>query len=66
MTSLPAKQFERSSDDRRYSLVEDGTELLLTGIRCPACGYTGADPNPRCPVCRTETEPASFGCTGRV
>lgn len=38
----------------------------VVGARCRACGEVAAFAWPRCPACRGELEPASFGPDGTV
>lgn len=48
--------------------AESGTDgaWCVTGRRCRACGQASAYPWPRCPACRGEVTPASFGPDGTV
>ena len=39
---------------------------MVPGVRCKSCGYRAAFQRPRCPNCREEVEPASFGPGGVV
>jgi len=52
--------------DPRPRIVAEGGAQLLAGGRCRRCGHALVRVFPRCPRCRGEIEPASFGPEGEI
>ena len=55
----------RVADPRPVIGSESGHSVVV-GVRCSACGHPVARAVPRCPRCRSDTVPATFGPTGTV
>jgi len=53
-------------NDPRPVIGGVGTEMMVHGARCVACGYTLAYSRPRCPVCGGRLESALYGPGGSV
>ena len=55
-----------TTPDPRPTVVADGNDWVVTGLRCAGCGYVTFARPPRCPECRHELVAASFGPLGTV
>ncbi|MGV0834398.1 Zn-ribbon domain-containing OB-fold protein [Mycolicibacterium thermoresistibile] len=62
---MAAESVTERPDPRAQVQISDAGPVIV-GVRCRACRYPAAGPAPRCPVCHSAVEDATFVAAGTV